>query len=336
MPRRTPGTVDIVVIGRNEAALLHETLESVFVAVARFREEGNPEPMIVYVDGQSTDPSIDIARAMNIDVWVVPGIPTASKGRAIGAEACRGEYVMFLDGDTLLAPDWLLTAVPYLESHPSVAGVGGRLDWRMLRDGRVTATLDNYWNTRSDGERATDGIGGNFLYKRAILDQIGGWNRNLKCGEEFELNLRFAHAGYTLRRLTTPMGIHRDAKTEGPRGFLRRYLLTPLVLDAGRLTRSAPFSPRVFYLLLRRYWLYALHPMLVGVVAGSTIVAWRYRCLSVLLLALTAGCLLFLCHSVFKGFSVRRAIVSLITMNFLSLGWYVGLLLKPSVKRDDR
>jgi len=326
-------SVDIIVIGRNEVRLLRETLDSVLVAAARFREKGNPEPKIVYVDGQSTDTSVDIARSMNVDVRVVDGVPTASKGRAIGAEICRGEYIMFLDGDTLLAPDWLLVAVPYLEAHPFVAGVGGRLDWRTLIDGRDIATMDNYRNTRSDGEQVTDGVGGNFLYKRAILDQVGGWNRSLEINEEFELHLRFVYFGYSLRRLVSLMGVHRDDKTGSPKGFLRRYLLTPLIFDTGRITRNAPLSPGTVYLLFRRYWLHALHPILEALAAGCALLgACLFGGVWLWIVAAIAGCILFLCHLVFKGFHVKRAAVSLITMNFYSFGWYVGLFLKPLSK----
>ena len=214
--------------------------------------------------------------------------------------------------------------------------MGGRLYWRTLKDGRDIATIENYWNTRSDGEQVTDGVGGNFLYKRAMLDQVGGWSRSLERNEEFELHLRFAHAGYTLRRLVTLMGVHRDDKTGSHLGFLRRYLLTPRIFDAGRLTRDAPFSLSTLYLLFRRYWLHALHPMLVALVAGCILGARQSERPWLLVLAALIACFLFLCHSVFKGFHIRRAAVSLITMNFFSFGWYVGLFLKPISTTSNR
>ena len=71
MSDSTSFSVDIIVIGRNEARLLRETLESVLIAAARFLEEGNPEPRVVYVDSQSTDISVDIARSMNDSVYLV-------------------------------------------------------------------------------------------------------------------------------------------------------------------------------------------------------------------------------------------------------------------------
>ena len=266
---------------------------------------------------------------MNVDVRVVDGVTTPPKGRAIGADACRGDYIMFLDGDTLLAPDWLLAAVPYLEANPSVARVGGRLDWHTLRDGRVITTTENWWNTRSDGEQVTDGVGGNSLYKRAILDHVGGWNCSLKLNEEFELHLRIAHSGYKLRRLVALMGVHRDAKTGSPSGFVQSFLLTPRISDAGRLTRSAPFSLGKLHILFRRYWLYALHPILVAAVAGYVLAAWQSGRSLLWVLAAIVACFLLLCHLVFKRFNIKRAAVSLIAMNFFSFGWYVGLFLKP-------
>jgi len=322
-------TVDIVVIGCNEGRLLRETLQSALTAAARFKEKGNPAPKIVYVDSRSTDDSVEIARSLGIDVHMVEGLTTPPNGRATGMDVTSGNYVMFLDGDTLLDPDWLMAAVLYLEAKPLVAGVGGQLDWVVLRNGEVIASEKNWWNTRSDGEQVTDGVGGNFLYKRAVLDRAGGWNRYLKRNGEFELHLRIAHCGYKLQRLAKPMGVHRDEKTGDSWGFAKRFLLTRRLFDSGRLTRSAPLSLGALHIIFRRYWLFMLHPILVVTILLSIFAAWKSGQTWLWALAVITACFLCLCHLMLKRFDIKHATASLITMNFYSFGWYAGLFMKP-------
>src|SRR3989339_2187179 len=91
-------TVDVVVIGCNEGELLRDTLNSAIEASNYFQLMGYERPKIIYVDGQSTDGSVELAKSLGVDTYIVEGKPTPPAGRYLGFSKCKGEYVFFLDG----------------------------------------------------------------------------------------------------------------------------------------------------------------------------------------------------------------------------------------------
>jgi glycosyltransferase involved in cell wall biosynthesis len=321
-------TVDIVVIGRNEGELLRDAINSAIEASNYFQQMGYPRPKIIYVDGRSTDGSVDLAKSLGVDTYIVEGKPTPPAGRHLGLSKCKGEYVFFLDGDTTLYRDWLVNGIKYLEQNKRVAGVGGILDWEEWSNGEIIGMKSNYWNVRHNGEKVVDGVGGNFLYRCDIFDSIGNWQPAMSRNGEFELHLRIAHAGYSLRRIFIPMAIHRDDKTNSSKTFLQRHILTSNIFIPGVITRRAPKSLPALKLLFYRYWLYLLHP--VAVLGILIFIFLYFHTLSVkwIISGIVAAIFLFITHYFYKGKNLRRAIISVITMIFFSFGWLIGLFVR--------
>src|SRR5580700_7619909 len=99
--------LSVVVIGRNEGCRLIRCLESV---LAMDRPDGSVE--VIYVDSDSTDESVERARQLGAKVIQVnPTRPCAAVGRNAGWRAARAALVLFLDGDTILSPDFVNQAV---------------------------------------------------------------------------------------------------------------------------------------------------------------------------------------------------------------------------------
>jgi Glycosyltransferases involved in cell wall biogenesis len=86
-------SLDIVVIGRNEGEFLRESLESVIKAGDYLHKAGYKRPRIIYVDGQSTDGSVELAQKMGIKTYIVEGTPNPAKDRYLGFSKCHGKYV---------------------------------------------------------------------------------------------------------------------------------------------------------------------------------------------------------------------------------------------------
>src|SRR5450432_781498 len=94
--------VSVVVIGRNEGDRLTRCLDS----VASIRGLDGPLETI-YADSASTDGSPERAAAAGATVVRVESDhPTAALGRNAGWRAATGEFVLFLDGDTVLDPEF--------------------------------------------------------------------------------------------------------------------------------------------------------------------------------------------------------------------------------------
>ena len=120
-----PGATDVpavtvVVIGRNEGDRLARCLDSVHAM--RYPSD---RVEIIYVDSDSTDDSVRLAKCKDaIVLEVKPERPAAAIGRNAGWRAADTEFVLFLDGDTILDPDFLGRAMAEF-ADPAVAVVFG-------------------------------------------------------------------------------------------------------------------------------------------------------------------------------------------------------------------
>src|ERR1700677_4622414 len=112
--------ISAVVIGRNEGERLLRCLES----VAAMDSPGGPVE-IIYVDTASVDGSAERARSFGATVIEVnPARPCAAAGRNAGWRAARACIVLFLDGDTILTPDFVASAMCQFDD-PKIAVVFG-------------------------------------------------------------------------------------------------------------------------------------------------------------------------------------------------------------------
>ena len=198
MKRRT--LVSAVVIGRNEGARLTRCIESVIGA----RGEGY-DIEIIYVDSSSSDDSVSRARKLGAKVLEVrPERPSAALGRNAGWRHAGGEYVLFLDGDTILHPQFIATALNAMADPRVVAAWGHR---RELKPGQsvYVRVLDLDW-VYAPGD--TLFCGGDVLMRRAALEAVGGFDDNLIAGEEPELCARLRAAGGVIRHIDAPMTLH--------------------------------------------------------------------------------------------------------------------------------
>lgn len=192
--------VSVVVIGRNEGARLTRCLAS--VRAARVAEPVE----LIYVDSASTDDSVARAQALCDQVLTVkPERPSAATGRNAGWRIAQGEFVLFLDGDTILDPDFISRALA-VAAAPDVAAVTGHR--RELDPGQSlwTGVLDLDWIQFPPGEALF--CGGDVLMRRSVLTQLDGYDATLIAGEEPELCRRIRAAGLRVLHMDAPMTGH--------------------------------------------------------------------------------------------------------------------------------
>ncbi len=191
--------ISIVIIGRNEGERLVRCLESVRDMVGRDRSTE-----IVYVDSGSTDGSVQCALHFGASVVALTGRCSAARARNAGWRAANGEWILFLDGDTVLHPDFLLKALAHA-GDSQVAAV-----WGHRRELKPTANLyhrvlDLDW-VYAPGP--SEFCGGDVLMRRAVLESSGGFDDTLIAGEEPELCARLRGQGYIILHIDAPMTGH--------------------------------------------------------------------------------------------------------------------------------
>ncbi len=197
--------VSVVVIGRNEGERLMRCLDAIERCDrSRCRLE------VIYVDSNSSDGSPQRVAARGVPVLQVqPLRPSAALGRNAGWQAAQGEFVMFLDGDTQLLPDFLRQALATMEQS-DVGIVWGDLRELHPEQSCYVRVLDLDW-IYPPGD--TDFCGGNALMRRAVLQQVQGFDDQLIAGEEPEMCRRIRAAGHRIVHVNVPMALHDLAIT---------------------------------------------------------------------------------------------------------------------------
>ena len=200
-----PHEVGVVVIGRNEGERLRRCLDSLVDGAQR----------VVYVDSGSTDGSVVMAQGKGVEVVALDmGVPfTAARARNAGftrlqALAPQIRYVQFVDGDCELFDDWIDAARQFLQEHPDVACVCGRLRERYPERSVYQRLCDFEWD-RPAGE--ADACGGIAMMRAEVFTSVGGFREDLIAGEEPELCLRMRAAGARIWRIPNAMAWHDAA-----------------------------------------------------------------------------------------------------------------------------
>lgn len=207
--------VSVVVIGRNEGQRLAHCLASVNQAAW-----GSTRYELIYVDSQSTDASLALAQTLGAQTLVLNNAsPCAAKARNLGWQAARGEFVLFLDGDTQLHPDFVHHALTALCETKLCAVWGHRRESRPEQS-IYTKLLDLDWIYPAG---RTLYFGGDVLVRRSALAQVQGFDSTLKAGEEPELCARLRACGWEIEHLDVPMTQHDLAVNSLRAYWLRAY-----------------------------------------------------------------------------------------------------------------
>ncbi len=208
----------VVVIGRNEGERLRACLESIVLHFQKpTKDTKHSVAPIIYVDSGSVDNSIGVARSFGAEVVQLELSRPFSAARARNAGITRlcevaptAKFVQFIDGDCMIAGDWLETAATFLESHPRYAVTSGRLRERFPEQSIYNRVCDIEWSVPVGDSESCGGVA---CFRVDAFRQIGGFDESVVCGEEPELCLRLRNAGWRIRRMDTEMAMHDAAMT---------------------------------------------------------------------------------------------------------------------------
>lgn len=213
-------SLSVVIIGRNEGARLVKCIESVKAMHWPSETESGGGVEIIYVDSDSTDGSPERAHDLGAQVIVVhPQRPSAALGRNAGWRAAKAPVILFLDGDTILHPDFVMQASRAF-NDPQVAVVWGHRRELHPEHSIYNRVLDLDW-VYPPGP--SEFCGGDALMRRAILAEVGGYDETLIAGEEPEMCRRIRSLGYVIEHLDLPMTGHDLAMTRWSQYWRRAF-----------------------------------------------------------------------------------------------------------------
>ena len=168
--------LSIVIPTFNEEKYLPSLLESL-------RKQTFKDFEIIVADNNSTDKTRSIASKNGAKV-VDGGMP--SRGRNSGAKIARGEWLLFLDADVILPPDFLEKAI--LEIKESTLTAASCMVCPLSKR-RVDKLLHDFVNFyfQATKKHFAHAPGFCIFAKRSVHELIGGFDEGIKLAEDLTM-----------------------------------------------------------------------------------------------------------------------------------------------------
>ena len=176
----------VILPAYNEEDFLGATLANLHLAMVSVSGKGE----IIVVDNNSSDNTREVAMKYGARVIFEP-VRQIAKARNSGAMAAKGDYLVFLDADTTLAPELLQSAISLLNTGRYCGG--GTLLTYDSKLPLLAGTLVICWNWISKTCRFA---AGSFIFCLAHgFREIGGFDEDIYAGEEVAFSRRMKSWG---------------------------------------------------------------------------------------------------------------------------------------------
>jgi glycosyltransferase involved in cell wall biosynthesis len=201
--------VTILTPAYNSGAFIAETVESVL-------QQTRSDFELLVIDDGSSDNTLDAVHTAargdsRVRLFSAPhGGPAAA--RNVGLQHARGRFITLLDSDDVWDPGYLSEQLTLLDQHPEIAIVSANVTNRGgPRDGTP------FWPSTS-GTRVLachepiereDAVCVFALFRREVVDRIGGFDPSYTGNEDYEFWLRALDAGFRILQNHAVLGRYR-------------------------------------------------------------------------------------------------------------------------------
>lgn len=195
--------ISVVIPAYNAGALIEEALESVLT-------QDFPADEIIVVNDGSTDRDYSALETRHHSIRVInQSNRGVSAARNVGCDAATQDLIAILDADDVWLPGKLLAQKRYLDHHPEVAAVFCRGRSWHSKPGIAPSHDSNHpvdapWSsvpirllTYADFACSFCVHPSTMMVKRTAWRIIGGYNENLRYGEDWDFYLRLSHGHRT-------------------------------------------------------------------------------------------------------------------------------------------
>lgn len=217
--------VSIIIPAYNESDRIAETLRH----VVRLKYPKEKVEVIVVDDGSADSTAAKVREAQQR--WGESSIqlisqPNRGKGSALnrGLQRASGEYFVCLDADSLVSRNALREILPYFSQEDiaavlpalKVEGKGGNLLQKMQQYEYVVNMFYKQIMARLDCVNVTPGPFS--VYRKAVLEKLGGFDENGNLTEDLEMALRLQKHHYKIVQI-----LDTQVKTLAPKTFKALY-----------------------------------------------------------------------------------------------------------------
>ncbi len=183
---------------------------------------------IIVVNNASTDRTQELAEKMGVRV-VIETKKGTGHARQCGLEHATGDYVAYIDADTLMPEDWVDKIHTVFKKHPEIVCLSG--PYRYYGSGRFhDILLNSMWYITAPLTYRIAGfmiVGGNFVARREALLKIGGFDRTIAFyGDDTDTARRLSIVGKVMFRMN--FFIYTSSRRFQREGFLKTNIVYAL------------------------------------------------------------------------------------------------------------
>jgi glycosyltransferase involved in cell wall biosynthesis len=212
MKERGESLVSIVVPCFNAERTIEETIDSAL-------SQSWSKVQVVVVDDGSVDNSVDVIKKFGTAILSYHGPNRgASAARNLGTSLSRGAYIQYLDADDILTPDALERRIEAIELSGADVVYS---DWQKFKSGedgshqlgQVVARDMEQINRDPQIACATSFWAPPvaLLYRRQIVDAIGGWREDLSTIQDARFLFDSARLGASFVRVNGVTAYYRES-----------------------------------------------------------------------------------------------------------------------------
>lgn len=187
--------ISIIICTYNRAALLQRTLRALTQQSLPLKQFE-----VVVVDDGSQDHTVAICNQMRQELPHLRYISTGTnvglaQARNVGIEAAAGDYVLFTDDDCIPHRHWVACMGAVLEQRALVGGAVASPVTNYLKLCHNVAEFHEFMPHQQAGPKAYV-AGANMGFRRAVLQELQGFQADLRTAQDMELFLRARAQGY--------------------------------------------------------------------------------------------------------------------------------------------
>lgn len=180
--------ISVIIACRNGVNYLKEAINSV--------KKQNMNTEIIVVDDGSTDNTAEYAKECGATVYSIPHSGLSS-ARNVGLKNMKGNYVLFLDHDDVMREEALKKLYDELQTHPEVQYVQAK-----VKDFISPELSEADKKTLAPRSEPYGGLlTGAFLFRKSVIEKIGGFKEDLVTGQGVDFLLRADQAGIQTLKL---------------------------------------------------------------------------------------------------------------------------------------
>lgn len=216
-PQRYQPIASIVIVNYNGSSLLRECLDSLIATEY-------PSFEIIVVDNNSSDNSAGMIKEHypTCKLIQLPENRGFAVGNNIGASYSTGEYLVFLNNDTAVKPDWLKELIHVMEKDRSVAIAQSMLLRSSESDvdssGDFATRFGRTYNSKRQGfvdsREILSARGAAMAIRKSIFEELGGFDKDYFISfEDVELGWKAWICGYKVVMVPSSIVYHKSGST---------------------------------------------------------------------------------------------------------------------------